>query len=240
MIVEVCANSLESALNAQLAGAHRIELCSELTLGGITPSYGLIKKVLEQLSIPVHVLIRPRSGDFSYSNEEFQIMLEDIAICGSLGIDGIVSGILKPDLQVDWDRTKTLKEASGSCSFTFHRAFDLVANPVETFFELQEMGTDTLLTSGQAKTAMEGMPLLKKLKEKSNRCTIMPGAGIRDHNAVYFKNEGFKAIHLSATKKVLNSTFLPRIPMNAAGGIAENEVLITDTDILKKVIESVN
>jgi len=240
MIVEVCANSLESALNAQLAGAQRIELCSELTLGGITPSYGLIKKVMEAMNIPVHVLIRPRSGDFCYSDTEFQTMLEDIAICESLGVDGIVSGVLNSDLQVDWDRTKVLKEASGSCTFTFHRAFDLVANPLETFIELQDMGVDTLLTSGQAASAMEGMSLLKQLEGKSNTCTIMPGAGIRDNNAMHFKKAGFKAIHLSATKRILNTTVLPRIPMNAAVGIGENEVLVTDPDILKKVIESVN
>lgn len=240
MIVEVCSNSMESALYAQGAGAHRIELCSELTIGGITPSYGLIKKVMEMLSIPVHVLIRPRSGDFFYSDHEFQIMLEDIAICSSLGVDGIVSGVLKPDLQVDWDRTTALIEASGSCSFTFHRAFDLIKDPEETFIELQKMGVDSLLTSGQASSAMEGISLLKQLHKKSNTCTIMPGAGIRDHNAVYFKQAGFKAIHLSATKRILNTAILPKISMNSARGIAENEVLVSDPDILKKVIESVN
>lgn len=240
MIVEVCANSLESALNAQLAGAHRIELCSELPSGGITASYGLIKKVREALSIPVHVLIRPRSGDFFYSDMEFQTMLEDIAICTSLGVDGIVSGVLNPDWSVDWDRTKALFKAAGNCSFTFHRAFDLVANPLETFDKLQEMGVDALLTSGQAASAMEGLSLLKQLEKKSNTCTIMPGAGITVNNAIHFKQAGFKAIHLSATKKILNTTALPRIPMNAAMGIAENEVLVTDPDILKKVIKSVN
>ena len=240
MIVEVCANSMESALNAQGAGAQRIELCSELTAGGITPSYGLIKKVIEAMSIPVHVLIRPRSGDFYYSDTEFQTMLEDIAICKSLGADGIVSGVLREDLQVDWDRTIALKKATGSCSFTFHRAFDLVANPLETFVKLQEMGVDILLTSGQAITALEGLSLLKQLEGKSNTCTIMPGAGIRDNNAMHFKKAGFKAIHLSATKRVLNTTVLPRIPMNAASGIGENEVLVTDPFILRKVIESVN
>jgi len=240
MIVEVCANSLESALNAQLAGAQRIELCSELTLGGITPSYGLIKKVTEALSIPVHVLIRPRSGDFYYSDTEFQIMLEDIAVSVSMGVNGIVSGVLKPDMQVDWDRTKALKEASGSCSFTFHRAFDLLVNPLEAFDKLQKMGVDTLLTSGQAASAMEGLSLLKQLVGRSSTCTIMPGAGIRDNNAIHFKQAGFKAIHLSATKRIINTRAIPRIPMNATMGIAENEVLITDPDILKKVIESVN
>ncbi len=240
MMVEVCANSFESALIAQGAGAQRIELCSELTLGGITPSYGVIKKVIEAMNIPVHVLIRPRSGDFCYSDTEFQIMLEDIAICVAMGVDGIVSGVLQSDLKVDWNRTRVLKEASEMCSFTFHRAFDLVSDPIETFVELQEMGVQTLLTSGQANSAMEGMPLLKKLAEKSNTCTIMPGSGIREQNAIHFKNAGFQAIHLSATKKIINTPAIPGIPMNSAKGLEENEVLITDRDILRKVIESVN
>ena len=240
MIVEVCANSLESALNAQLAGAHRIELCSELPLGGITPSYGLIKKVREALSIPVHVLIRPRSGDFFYSDMEFQTMLEDIAICTSLGVDGIVSGVLGPDLSVDWDRTKALFKAAGNCSFTFHRAFDLVNNPLDTFVQIQEMGIQTLLTSGQARSAMDGISLLQQLKEISGSCVVMPGAGIREHNAIHFKQAGFKAIHLSATKTIQNTSIPAKIPMNASKALAENETLVSDLTMLKKVIESVN
>ena len=129
MLVEVCANSLESALNAQKGGADRIELCSELGVGGITPSYGLLKMVKERLSVPVHVLIRPRAGDFSYSEMEFELMRRNIALCVDLGFEGIVSGILHRDFSLDEERTGALIEASGSLSFTFHRAFDWVNDP---------------------------------------------------------------------------------------------------------------
>jgi len=130
MIVEVCANSLESALNAQKAGADRIELCAELAVGGLTPSFGLLQLVREHISIPVNILIRPRSGDFTYSHLEFEIMKKDIALCRELGFDGIVSGVLSKDFNLDYERTKELIEVSGPLQFTFHRAFDWVRDPM--------------------------------------------------------------------------------------------------------------
>ena len=124
MKLEICANSYQSASNAEKAGAHRIELCAELAVGGITPSYGLLKKVMHDLTIPVHVLIRPRSGDFTYSDAEFQIMKENILICKELGVTGIVSGVLKLDNTIDIERTKELVAVAKPMNFTFHRAFD--------------------------------------------------------------------------------------------------------------------
>jgi len=131
MILEICANSYQSAVNAEIAGAHRIELCSEISVGGTTPSYGLLKKVMYSLSIPVQVLIRPRSGDFHYSNAEFDIMKENILQCKELGCAGIVSGVLHADYTIDKKRTTELIELSKPLCFTFHRAFDVVANPQE-------------------------------------------------------------------------------------------------------------
>jgi len=240
MIVEVCANSLESALIAQRAGAHRIELCAELPLGGITPSYGLIKAVKEELKIPVHVLIRPRSGDFTYSDLEFKTMLEDIDICKSLGVEGIVSGILDREFQVDWHRMGDLLRQCDSCSFTFHRAFDWVNNPMDTYLRLQEMGVHTLLSSGQASSAVEGLSLLKALNKQADGCLVMPGAGIRADNAAQFKEEGFNAIHLSASRTFQNTKKNPPVPMSAKHSTSENEILMTDYDTLKNVIQSVN
>ena len=121
MIFEVCASSFESAKNAQIAGAQRIELCSELGVGGITPSYGLITKVMEELSILNCVLIRPRSGDFTYSDEEFDIMLRDIKFCKELDCEGVVTGVLHKDGEIDIERTKRLMEAAGSMDFIYHR-----------------------------------------------------------------------------------------------------------------------
>jgi copper homeostasis protein len=123
MILEICANSYQSAVNANIAGAHRIELCSEISVGGTTPSYGLLKKVMADIDIPVHVLIRPRSGNFTYSDIEFDIMKENIRICKDLGCAGIVSGVLHEDNSIDIKRTSELIELSKPMSFTFHRAF---------------------------------------------------------------------------------------------------------------------
>ncbi len=140
MILEICANSYQSAINAEKAGANRIELCSELAVGGITPSYGLLKKVMADLTIPVHVLIRPRSGDFTFSDAEFDIMKENILLCKELGVSGIVSGVLHTNNTIDIERTKELVEHSKPMNFTFHRAFDWVLNPEEEIKKLEKIG----------------------------------------------------------------------------------------------------
>ncbi len=149
MKLEICASNYQSANNAQNAGAHRIELCSELAVGGITPSYGLIKQVIENLSIPVFVLIRPRSGDFTYSDADFEIMKQDIQMCKKLGCKGIVSGVLNSDNTIDIERTKTLIELSKPLPFTFHRAFDWTPNPFEALKSLINLNVNRILTSSR-------------------------------------------------------------------------------------------
>ena len=153
MILEICANSYQSAVNANIAGAHRIELCSEISVGGTTPSYGLLKKVMADIDIPVHVLIRPRSGNFTYSDKEFDIMKENIRLCKDLGCAGIVSGVLHEDNTIDIKRTSELIELSKPMSFTFHRAFDVVSKPKEALLQLIALGVHRLLTSGQEEKA---------------------------------------------------------------------------------------
>jgi len=205
MKLEICANSYQSALNAQEATAHRIELCSELTVGGVTPSFGLIKQVVEALSIPVFVLIRPRSGNFTYSKSEFEIMKQDIQICKDLGCSGIVSGVLNTDNTIDVKRTKALIELSKPLSFTFHRAFDCVPNPFEALEKLIDLGAERVLTSGQETSAENGLELLNQLKKiADNKIIILPGSGINPANASLFKNAGFSEIHASASKTIQN------------------------------------
>ena len=207
MKLEICANSYQSALIAQKAGAHRIELCSELSVGGITPSYGLIKQVIDTLSIAVFVLIRPRSGNFTYSEEEFDIMKHDIQLCKNLGCAGIVSGVLNKDNTIDIERTQELIELSKPLEFTFHRAFDCVENPQEALEQLINLGVERVLTSGLEASAEKGLELLKQLKEHVNgRITILPGSGINLQNAKLFKDAGFLEIHLSASKVVKNNS----------------------------------
>lgn len=207
MLLEICTNSYQSAKNAQDAGANRIELCQELSVGGITPSYGLINQVIKHLSIETFVLVRPRSGNFMYSDDEFEMMKQDIQICKELGCHGIVSGVLNSDNTLDISRTKELIELSKPLSFTFHRAFDCVANPFETLEQLVDLGVDRILTSGQKSKAENGIELLKQLKEKAkNRITILPGSGINYEIAKLFKDVELNEIHASASKQIQSNS----------------------------------
>lgn len=205
MKIEICANSYQSALNAHLAGADRIELCSELSIGGITPSMGMLQQVVQDINIVIHVLIRPRSGDFCYSKQEFEIMKKDIEICKSLGIKGIVSGVLLNNHEIDINRTKELIEISKPLSFTFHRAFDCIKNPMEGLQALIDLKVDRVLTSGQKVKAIDGLPLLQLLlKHANNEIIILPGSGINSSTIQVFQASGFQEIHTSASTKVNN------------------------------------
>lgn len=239
MIVEVCANSLQSALNAQLAGADRIELCSELGVGGITPSYGLLKKVKEVIRLPVHVLIRPRSGDFMYSESEFQIMKENILQCREMGFEGIVSGVLSSDLTIDIPRTSELRQLAGDMTFTFHRAFDWIKDPIAGLVQLEKLGVQYVLSSGQKSSAPEGISLLKQLHEKNTDCKIMPGAGINALSIHEFIEAGFDAVHLSGTKFHRTLPFLPEVPMNSAAFLREDYLAVADPDRIKEIVKRV-
>ncbi len=203
MIIEVCAESYEYAVKAEEAGADRIELCKDLHLDGLTPDYGSAKRTIDTLNIPVFILIRPREGDFVYSNKEFELMKRDIAKFKEMGCKGIVSGVLNDDNSIDIKRTKELVELSRPLEFTFHRAFDIVKNPLHEIENLIELGIDRVLTSGQKNKALEGMELLEELKNISkNRIVIMPGSGISPMTIKKFKS--FSEIHGSFTKYDLN------------------------------------
>jgi copper homeostasis protein len=239
MLLEICASSYQSAINAQNAGAHRIELCSELALGGITPSYGFIKKVMQNVSIPVHVLIRPRSGNFTYSDEEFAIMKADINLCKELGCQGIVSGVLKANNTIDVSRTQELIALAKPLSFTFHRAFDWIEDSFEALDILINAGATRILTSGKSTTAFDGMELLKSLVEKANnKLIILPGGGINSENAKLFKQEGFKEIHCSASFiQFVNE--LEAIPMNSPVFFDERIIVHSDYDKIKAILNRI-
>jgi len=194
MIIEVCAESYEYALKAEKAGANRIELCKDLHLDGLTPDYESAKRTIDSLNIPVFILIRPREGDFIYSNEEFELMKRDIIKFKKMGCKGIVSGVLNDDNSIDVKRTKDLIELSRPLEFTFHRAFDLVSDPFEEIENLIEIGVTRILTSGQKHKAIEGLELLEQFKNISkNRILIMPGSGISNMN--FMKFNSFNEIH---------------------------------------------
>mgnify|MGYP001597056831 FL=1 len=201
MIVEICANSFESAMAAQSGGADRIELCTQLAVGGLTPSHHLIKRVMSELSIPIHVLIRPRKGNFCYSKEELNIMKNDIEFCKNLGCSGVVSGVLESDLTIDLFATKQLVEAANGLDFTFHRAFDCVKDPLVSLENLIDLKIKRVLSSGLRPSAIEGISLLSDMNKIANQqIEIMPGSGINLGNVLQFKNKGFTSIHLSATQ----------------------------------------
>jgi len=201
MIVEVCANSYESAINAEVGGANRIELCKDLHLDGITPDDEVVIKTLNKLKIPVFILIRPRSGDFIYNDEEFKLMKSDIIKFKKLGCNGIVSGVLKKDNTIDLERTKELIELSRPLEFTFHRAFDKIIDPIKGLEELIEIGADRILTSGQEDSAIKGIKLIEKIIEiATDRIAIMPGSGVKSDNIKEFIAIGANEIHGSFSK----------------------------------------
>lgn len=238
MLVEVCANSLESAMNAERAGADRIELCSELGVGGITPSMGLIKLVKKELNIPVHVLIRPRGGHFTYSDTEFEVMKADILACKELSVDGIVSGILMDDFSVDVERTQALVDLTKSLHFTFHRAFDWVADPLEAIKQLEAMGVQTILTSGGETSAEQGINHLDAWQEQTS-LTMMGGGGISTKNASKFKDIGLRAIHCSGTSFGNRMNLEGKISMNSTKHLVEDEVAVSSVETLALIVEAV-
>lgn len=182
-VLEICANSFESALAAQHGGAIRVELCDNLAEGGTTPSYAQIALSKQKLNIEIWPIIRPRGGDFLYSNLEFSLMKEDIAICKSLNCDGIVIGILKADGSIDKERCAALIELARPLPVAFHRAFDMSNNMEKALEDLIELGVVRVLSSGGAASAIDGAETLAKLiKQADGRISIMPGAGINEGN----------------------------------------------------------
>ena len=233
MTLEICANSYQSAKNAQTAGAKRIELCSELSIGGITPSYGLIKQVVKELKIKTFVLIRPRSGNFYYSESEFEIIKKDIQICKELGCHGVVSGVLNENNTIDIDRTQELIELSKPLPFTFHRAFDIVPNPKEAIEQLVGLGVQRILTSGQQLKAIDGLETLKEFKKQAkNRITILVGSGVSSGNAKTFKDAGFDEIHASASQVINSETSV------YFGNTPQTVSSITEIKAILKVIKN--
>ncbi|MDO5075235.1 MAG: copper homeostasis protein CutC [Bacteroidales bacterium] len=199
-LLEICCGTLDSAITALCAGAHRLELCSALDEGGLTPSHGLLRAVGRLEGIQKHVLIRPRGGDFLYTAAELEVMVNDIAIAKDEGFDGIVVGALCADGSIDIEACRTLIQAAAGMSVTFHRAFDLCAHRAEALEQIVELGCQRILTSGGAPTAWEGRAVLAQLVEQAaGRIVIMPAAGVKASNAAeILLLTGAQEIHASA------------------------------------------
>ena len=202
--LEICANSVTSALAAQEGGADRVELCQNLNIGGTTPSHGQIRLAMQLLHIGVHVLIRPRGGDFLYSTVEFEEMKADIAYCKEMGCTGVVFGLLKQDGRVDAERTGELVSLASPMQITFHRAFDVCHDAMEALETIIRCGCVRLLTSGMERTALEGVERIGQLvAQAGERIQIMPGSGIDAENVLTIADiTGARAFHASAKEPV--------------------------------------
>lgn len=231
--IEICTNSVESVKAAIEAGANRIELCAGMPEGGTTPSYGEICRVRELMSSGMHVIIRPRGGDFLYSEEESEVMLRDIEMARKIGVDGVVLGCLTADGEVDVVKMRRLLAAAGDMSVTFHRAFDMCCDPFKALEIIEHLGCERILTSGQKNSAEEGIPLLRKLVRQAREVIIMPGCGVNAGNIKRIAEEtGAHEFHLSARISI-GSDMIYRNPEVSMGGtvqVAEYGREVTSAD----------
>ncbi len=243
VLFEACVDSVESAIAAQEGGADRVELCADLLEGGVTPSAGVIYLTRQHLHIPIHVLIRPRGGDFCYTEGEFQVMRLDIEIAKQLNANGVVLGILKPDGSVDRDRMVTLVKIARPLSVTFHRAFDMASDPFLALDTLIDLGIERILTSGQAASAMDGAELIHDLVQRAgSRVIIMAGAGVNEQNVgEVIKQTGVKEVHGSLrTRRESPMQFRnPRCSMNGSAIPSDYELSATDLQRVRKLVKGI-
>ena len=239
--IEICANSVDSAVKAQEGGAYRVELCAGIPEGGTTPPFGdmrMARQLLQQTKL--HVIIRPRGGDFLYSPLEQEIMLHDIKVARQLGADGVVFGCLTAEGDVDMDAMKKLMNAVGDMNVTFHRAFDMCKDPKKALEQIIELGCTRILTSGQEANAVKGIPLLKELVEIADgRIIIMPGCGVNPSNIRQIAEEtGASEFHFSGRSSYESEMIFrnPKVSMGGTVKIEEYQRDITNPDIVKAAL----
>ena len=231
-IIEVCVEGVDGLLAAEAAGADRVELCASLMEGGLTPSMGMLKIAMERATIPFFPIIRPRGGDFLYSNIEFCSMLEDVAACREMGIKGVVFGCLTPDARFDELRMRALVEAAGTMSTTCHRAFDMTRDLPEAVEALVRCGVQRVLTSGRRENALAGLNNLKKTVElAAGRIKIMACGGLTAENIVHVRDfTGVQALHFAALAQMPGGMkwHNRHIGMGSADKAHEYDLTVTD------------
>lgn len=242
-ILECCVDSVESALAAAEGGADRLELCSALIIGGISPGLALFEQVSACCELPVRVLLRPRFGDFLYTDYEFAIIKREVALFREAGAEGVVIGCLDADGALHMEQMRELIAEAGDMKVTLHRAFDVCADPIETYRLAGELGIDTILTSGQKRECLMGMPLLKELcgMQKEGMPRIMAGAGVTpDVIRQFCEQTDITSYHLSA-KKVLDSGMLYRkedVPMGLPV-MDEYSIFMTDSSVVAEAKQAI-
>ncbi|MDX5437340.1 MAG: copper homeostasis protein CutC, partial [Pontibacter sp.] len=226
-----------SAVAAARGGAQRVELCDYLSGGGTTPSAGMIEVVRQSIGIGLHVLIRPRRGDFLYTEAELDVMKKDVEVCKELGVDGVVIGVLDKHGRIDTARTEELMVCAGPMNVTFHRAFDLCADPLRGLRDLLQLKVHRLLTSGQQATALQGASLIRELHERAaGKLIVMPGGGVNAANVEeLIAKTGVAEVHASVRKLVPSGMLVHNNypPMSGNQLLSEYEQLIADVEHVK-------
>jgi Uncharacterized protein involved in copper resistance len=240
-IIEICANSAQSCVEAEAGGARRVELCAGIPEGGTTPSYGEILMAQKLTSIiDINVIIRPRGGDFLYTSTEIESMLSDIELAKQMNVHGVVFGCLTKQGDIDMPLMRRLIEASKPLSVTCHRAFDVCREPFVALEQLIELGCDRILTSGQQSDAVRGIPMIKELVRRANgRIIIMPGCGVREDNIDLIEAEtGAKEFHTSARSIVYSGMEYrnENVPMGSSIVTSEFETVQTDRNKVTRYV----
>jgi copper homeostasis protein len=234
--LEICCGSLDDAVEAAAGGANRVELCSALFLGGLTPSYGALVEAKQRLSIPVIFMARPRGGGFCYTDIEMAAMERDAEMAVAHGADGVVFGILDADGRIDIRRTRRLRSLIGNREAVFHRAFDVTPDPFRAVDELVDLGITRLLTSGQCDTVLEGLPLIARLVEYAgDRIQIMPGGGIKPHHFDdVIARTRCRHIHVAAWKSLRDASTSHRPAVTFGGALypPEDRYDVTDRAVV--------
>jgi copper homeostasis protein len=244
VLLEICCGSLEDALEAEAGGADRVELCSSLFVGGLTPSFGTIVEAKRRLRIPAIVMIRPRGGGFCYTEPEFAAMVADAEAAVAQGIGGLVFGVLTADGVIDRGRTERLREIAGDKDAVFHRAFDVTPDPFRALDELVDLGITRVLTSGQQDTVPEGLDLIARLVEYAgDRIQVMPGGGIKAFNFdEVVARSGCQQIHVAAftTRRDDSTHHRPDVTFGGALFPPENQYSVTDRSAVERLARRVN
>jgi copper homeostasis protein len=243
ILLEICCGSIDDAIQSEQGGADRVELCSALFLGGLTPSLGTLQEAKKRLKIPVMMMIRPRAGGFCYSEAEMATMERDAESAVANGADGIVFGFLLPDGRIDLARTRRLHALAGKRQSVFHRAFDVTPDPFEALDQLIDLGITRVLTSGQKNSVPEGAATIKRLIDHAaGRIEILPGGGIAPHNLQdVVERTGASQIHLTAWKTGTDTSTHANPAVTFGGALypSEDRYALTDSALVQQISKAV-
>lgn len=243
VLLEICCGSIDDAIESQAGGADRVELCSALFLGGLTPSIGTILESKARVTIPVMVMIRPRAGGFCYSEAEMASMERDAGLAIAHDADGLVFGILRPDGTVDVERCRRILKRVSNRQAVFHRAFDVTPDPFVALDQIVDLGFTRILTSGQQDSALDALPFIQRLIDYAgDRIEILPGGGISPASIPQVVREtGCRQVHLTAFKTVIDTSTRARPHVTFGGGLEprEDQFQMTDRDLVRRIRQSV-